>query len=260
MRPGYMTSVCPAQTLPELIDTAKRYGYEGIEFRVEWDHKHGIELGSRADLAPVRRMLADQGIAASCIATSCRFNSPDIADHLPERESLRRYIELARELGAPYIRTFSDALPEGDPAERDKVLSLAAESYAAVDAWAGEHDVTLLVETHTNMRGEWAKQILDQAGAAHLEVLWHIGHHLSRGQSVDEAYGFIGGHVRHVHFSAEESDVVTDADNLRSFELLAEAGFDGFFSVEVINPPDPEGVLAYHMRKFRAFMAAIPGN
>jgi sugar phosphate isomerase/epimerase len=262
MRPGYMTSVCPHQTLGELIDTAKRYGYEGIEFRVEWHHQHGIELpahggsASGAELAAARRMLADSGIVASCIATSCRFNSPDAADHLPQRESLRRYIELARELGAPYIRTFSDSLPEGDAVERDRVLALAAESYAAVDGWAGEHGVTLLVETHTNMRGEWAQQILDQAGAAHLKVLWHIGHHLSRGQSVDEAYGYIGGQVRHVHFSAGgESENVTDADNLRTFELLSADGFDGFFSVENINPADPEAVLALHIEKFRAFIA-----
>ena len=263
MRPGFMTSVCPDQTLPELIDTAERFGYEGIEFRVEWGHKHGIELaqhggpGSSAEPAAARRMLADRGIAATCIATSCRFNSPNAADHLPQRESLRRYIALARELGAPYIRTFSDSLPEGDAAEREKVLSLAAESYAAVDAWAGEHGVTMLVETHTNMRGEWARQILDQSGAAHLKVLWHIGHHLRHGQSVDEAYGYIGEQVRHVHFSAgEERDVVTDADNLRTFELLSGSGFDGFFSVENINPPDPEAALALHIRKFRAFLAA----
>ncbi len=262
MRPGFMTSVCPSQTLPELIDTAERFGYEGIEFRVEWGHKHGIELAlhggpeSRVELPAARRMLADRGIAATCIATSCRFNSPDAADHLPQRESLRRYIALASELGAPYIRTFSDSLPEGDTAEREKVLSLAAESYAAMDAWAGEHDVTMLVETHTNMRGEWARQILDQSGATHLKVLWHIGHHLRQGQSVDEAYDYIGAHVRHVHFSAgEESGVVTDADNLRTFELLSEGGFDGFFSVENINPPDPEAALALHIQKFRAFLA-----
>jgi sugar phosphate isomerase/epimerase len=264
MRPGYMTSVCPDQTLPQLIDTARRHGYEGIEFRVEWGHKHGIELGSQdgptlgTKLALARRMLAEHGIAASCIATSCRFNSPEAADHLPQRESLRRYIALARELDAPYIRTFSDSLPEGEAAEREKVLSLAAESYAAVDAWAGEHGVIVLVETHTNMRGEWARRILDQAGARNLKVLWHIGHHLSRGQSVDEAYAHIGGQVAHVHFSApDDDDIVTDADNLRSFELLSEAGFDGFFSVEIINPPDPEAVLALHIRKFRAFVAAV---
>ncbi len=259
MRLGYMSSVCPTQTLGELMATAQRYGYEGIEFRTEWGHAHGIELeATPAQLAGARRALADAGIAASCIATSVRLNAPDVAEHLPQRETLRRYIALAGEVGAPFIRTFSDPVPEDDPVARERVLGLAAESYAAVDAWAGQHGIVILVETHTNMRGAWARQILDAAGAANLGALWHIAHHLQRGESVDGAYAALRGHVGHLHFTAMEGDPnVTDADNQRSFELLAGDGFDGFFSVELINPEAPEAVLDHHSRKFTHFMEAL---
>jgi len=259
MKPGFMTSVCPKQNLQALIGTAKKYGYEGIEFRVEWKHMHGIELdASPAQLKTAKQMLADSGIAASCVATSVKFNSGNPEDHLPHREALRKYIALAAEIGAPVIRTFSDSVPEDDEAARNRVLSLAAESYASVDDWAAQHGIEVLVETHTNMRGHWAKQILDEADAKSLQVLWHIGHHLRRGQSVDEAYGYIKGHVRHLHFSARSSDeVVTDADNQRTFELLAKEHFTGFFSVEVINPDDPDVVLANHIDQFKMFMKAV---
>jgi sugar phosphate isomerase/epimerase len=251
-----MSSVCPKQTLEELIGTAKQYGYQGIEFRVEWDHQHGIELGTTAEqIKAARQALASSGIAASCVATSVKFNSPDRVDHLSQCETLRQYIVLAAEIGAPYIRTFSDSVPEKDEAARNAILSLAAESYASVDAWAQEHGIEVLVETHTNMRGHWAKQILDEAQAGSLQVLWHIGHHLRRGQSVDEAYKYIRGHVRHLHFGAlTDNEYVTDADNKRTFELLAPDGFAGFFSVEVINPEDPAAVLAHHIAKYREFM------
>ncbi len=259
MRPGFMSSVHPQQTLPELIETAKRYGYQGIEFRVEWDHKHGIELDATTEqLTAARQMLGDSGIAASCIATSVRFNSSDRAEHLPPRETLRKYIALAAEVGAPTLRTFSDSVPEEDEAARNAVLSLAAESYAYVDDWAQQHGIKVLDETQPNLRGHWAKQVLDQAQADSLQVLWHIGHHLRRGQSVDDAYTSIRGHVRHVHFVARPGDeVVTDADNQRTFELLAPDGFTGFFSVEVINPEDPAAVLAHHIKKFDQFMEAV---
>lgn len=254
MKPGFMSSVLPKRTLGELIGSAQRYGYEGIEFRLEWDHKHGIELDATdAQLWAARRMLADAGVAASCIATSVRFNSLDSADHLPQREALRKVIVLAAQVGAPVIRTFSDGLPEG-AADRDRVLHLAAESYAAVDAWAREHDTVVLVETHTNMKGQWARQILDEAGATNLEVLWHTAHHLQRGQSVDEAYGHIQGHVRHVHFTAGDAGKhVTDADNQRMFHLLTRDGYKGFFSVEIINPEDPHAVLAHHIAKYHQY-------
>jgi fatty-acyl-CoA synthase len=251
-----MSSVCPGQTLGQLIATATHYGYAGLEFRTEWGHAHGIELDAgEADLSAARRALADAGIAAGCVATSVRFNAAELEAHLPQRELLRRYIELAGKIGAPYIRTFSDSLPEDDPLLRDRVLAQAAASYASVDDWAGQHGVTVLVETHTNMKGEYAREILDRAAAENLGVLWHIGHHLQRGQSVDEAYGYIRGQVRHVHFSAKAADVhVADADNQRSFELLARDGFTGFFSVEVIDPDDSDAVLAHHAERHRAFV------
>ncbi len=254
MRPGFMSSVFPKQTLGELIGTAQRYGYEGIEFRTEWDQRHGIELAAtEAQLEEARRMLADAGIGASCIATSVKFNSLDTANHLPQREALRKVIVLAAHVGAPFIRTFSDGLP-ADAADRDRVLHLAAESYAALDAWAREHGIVVLVETHTNMKGQWARQILDEAGATNLEVLWHTAHHLQRGESVDEAHGYLKGHVRHVHFTAEsDSKHVTDADNQRMFDLLAQDGYQGFYSVEIINPEDPDAVLAHHIAKYHQY-------
>jgi sugar phosphate isomerase/epimerase len=250
-----MSSVCPQQTLFELVETAKRYGYQGLEFRVEWEHGHGIELGATsAHLKQARQTLADNEIAASCIATSVRFNSPDPADHVPQRETLRRYIELAARVGTPYIRTFSDSLPKEDAALRDRVLHMAAESYAAVNDWAKQHGIVVLVETHTNMKGQWARRILDDAQAGNLGVLWHIGHHLRRGQSVDQAYAYIRGTVHHLHFAAQiDQPYVRDEDNQRCFDLLAADNFGGFFSVEIINPDDPQAVLAHHIKRFRAF-------
>jgi sugar phosphate isomerase/epimerase len=256
MKIGFMSSVCPEQTLPELIATARSYGYEGLEFRVEWGHAHGVELDAPEDqLAHARRQLADAGVIPSCLATSVRFNAEDRAAHLAQRETLRKYIVLARQIGAPVIRTFSDSLPEDDPDVRDRVLRLAAESYAAVDAWAVEHEVTVLVETHTNMKGQWARRILDEAGAQSLQVLWHTGHHLQRGESVDEAWSYIGERVRHVHFTAPSGDnYVTDADNQRMVDLLLETAYDGFLSVEIINPDDPATVLAHHIEKYHQYL------
>lgn len=259
MKPGFMSSVYPQQTLSELIETAQRHGYQGLEFRVEWDHKHGIELDATPEqLKAARQALSDSGIAAACIATSVKFNSPDRAEHLLQRETLRQYIALAAEVGAPYLRTFSDSVPEEDEAARNAVLSLAAESYAAVDDWAQQHGIEVLVETHTNMRGHWARQIIDKAQADSLQVLWDIYHHLSRGQSVDEAYQYIQGHVRHLHFHAlADAEIPSDADNQRSFDRLAADGFTGLYSVEVINPEDPEAVLTHHINKFNQFMQAV---
>ena len=44
MRLAFMSSVCPKMSLAELLEAGRKYGYEGIEFRPEWGHGHGVEL------------------------------------------------------------------------------------------------------------------------------------------------------------------------------------------------------------------------
>ena len=73
-----MSSVCPPLTLAELIDKAKQYNYEHLELRVEWQHKHGVELDStQQQLNEAKARFADSGITLSCIATGVRFIDPD---------------------------------------------------------------------------------------------------------------------------------------------------------------------------------------
>jgi hypothetical protein len=62
---------------------------------------------------------------------------------------------------------------------------------------------------------------------------------------VDEAYRHVKGLVAHVHFSIAE-EPVKPAHLERQAELLLAEGCDGFFSVEVINPPDGDQVLSSH--------------
>ena len=256
MKPGFMSSVCPQQTLPELIETANRYGYKGLEFRVEWDHQHGIELdASDMQIESAKQQLDEAGIVCTCIATGVQFNSDDADQHVRQQEILKQYIELAASVGAPFLRTFGDPVPEEDASARDVVLSLAAQSYAAVDEQAKQHGVYVLIETHTNMRAHWARQVIDKANVQRLGVLWHIGHHIGYGQSVDDAYIHIKDDVHHLHFNL--GGRVTNDDNQRTFELLKPDGFDGFFSVEVINPDEPEVVLQHHIDKFNHFMNTV---
>jgi sugar phosphate isomerase/epimerase len=253
MKIGFMSSVYPKKTLPELLEIAQATGYQGIEFRVEWGHKNGVELAATvAEISDARKMMQDAGIAATSIATGCKFNMVEKDVQMANADLLRQYISLAAAVGAPYLRTFSDGLSD-DPKIRDTTLKLAAESYASVDEWAGQHGVEVLIETHTNMLGQYAKQIMDQAGCENLNVLWHIGHHLRFGQSVDEAYPYIRGNVQHLHFGAG----APEAENLRSFELLKADGFEGFFSVEVIDPDDPAQVLSEHMALYNKLVAAV---
>ena len=61
--------------------------------------------------------------------------------------------------------------------------------------------------------------------------------------------------MRHVHFAI--TDDVADADQQRMVHLLAQDGYQGFLSVEIINPGDPAGVLGMHIDKYRQYLQGI---
>jgi sugar phosphate isomerase/epimerase len=258
MKPGFMSSVCPRQTLDELIASARRHGYEGIEFRGQWKHAHGVEPESTVEeRATIRRRLSDSGVVASCVASGVKFNSEDAAQQEAQLETLRRYVALAADVGARHVRVFGDRLPTDNEENLEETLKREAECFARADGFAGDHGVAIALETHGNLRADHARRILDLAGCQNLRINWHIGHHIGHGQSVDAAYSYIKGEVVHVHLSKGKPDTMTDADNIRSLRLLRNDGFDGFVSVEVINPEDSEAVLAEYIALYKSFMTAL---
>ncbi|HIE52173.1 MAG TPA: sugar phosphate isomerase/epimerase [Armatimonadetes bacterium] len=253
MKFSFLSSVYPSLSLAELLAKAQQYGYEGLELRVEWGHQHGVELAASAkQRAQARQQFADQGLACAGLATGVRFISPEARERAQQVELLKKYLDLAAEVGAACVRIFGDPVPTESEAARRQAMVWEAEGIAAVDDWAGRRGVTVCLETHGNLLASWATQILEQSGAEHAAILWHAAHHVRHGQSVEEAWSYLQGKIRHGHVNVTEERVPPD-EIRRTFELLQAAGFTGFYSVEVINPPDPEAVLKQHAEYFAAY-------
>ncbi|HUS92972.1 MAG TPA: sugar phosphate isomerase/epimerase [Phycisphaerae bacterium] len=258
MRLAFMSSVCPKMTLAELLAAGEAHGYEGIEFRPEWDHAHGVELPSTA----ARRreaagLLADSPLEGCCLSPGTRFCKDAPGERDAELEKLSRYIDLAAEVGISRIRVFADPLPSVGARARTASYEAQADYLARGAERAAAAGVRLVLETHSNFRAFDAGEVLYRAGyPAGLWINWHLGHCLRHGEGVDEAYRHVKGRVAHCHFSLGE-DKVDHAAIERQAELLRDDGFDGFFSVEVINPDDGPGVLARHAEGWKQLKDAL---
>jgi sugar phosphate isomerase/epimerase len=248
MKLAFMTSVLPKATLTELIDSGKKHGYQGIEFRPEWSHAHGAELSATPEQRKaIRRQMADSGLEGCCISPSATFNESERAKRDERLEQLCRYIELARELGVGRIRMFCDPLPNTGAGARSNLLQAQAEYMVKGAEKAAQAGVRLVLETHGTGRAVDVDEILWRAAyPAALWVNWHLAHCLNHGEDVDEAYRHIKGRVDHVHFSLREDKHETFEYLLRQAELLSDEGYEGFFAVEDINPPDGQVSLQIH--------------
>lgn len=252
MKLGFMTSLAQDKTLPELIDMAKRHGYQGIEFRPQWKQAHGIELSmTKAQRKEARTRLADHGIEISAISPGVKFLSDDRDQQL---EAMYQYIDLATDLGAPCIRFFADTLPE-EPALRRDSHKIQAEYQARAAEKAWEAGVLLALETHGNSIGIDAGEMMFLAGfPPALRVNWHLAHSLRHGEDTDTAYRYVKGRVVHTHFNfMDEPESIKALE--RQFELLLYDGFEGYFSVEIIQKGDNSDLLIDHARKWKQMKA-----
>lgn len=245
MKLGFMSSMAQDKTIPQLIDMAKKYGYQSLEFRPEWDHAHGVELSmTKPQRKEVRNRFADSGIGISAISPGVRFLRDDRDEQL---EKMFRYIDLATDLNAPCIRFFADPLPD-DPVQRRESYKIQAEYQARAAEKAWEAGVLLALETHSNSVGRDNGEMMFLAGyPPAFRVNWHLSHCLRSGEDVDTAYRHTKGRVVHVHFSISDDPVVMKAIE-RQLELLFYDGFAGTFSVEIIKEGDNTDRLIEHAR------------
>lgn len=258
MKLAFMSSVLPKASLAELLAAGESHGYEGLEFRPEWKHAHGIELDASGDQrAEAAKRLADSPIEPCCLSPGVKFISDEPGARDAELEKLHRYVDLAAAVGISRIRVFADTLPAGGRGARARSYEAQAQYLARGAERAAAAGVRLVLETHSNFRAFDTGEVLFRAGYPKgLWVNWHLGHCLRHGEDVDEAYRHVKGRVGHCHFSLAEDGVGQDAIE-RQLELLRDDGFDEFFSVEIIDPEDGQAVLGRHAAAWQDLSAKL---
>jgi sugar phosphate isomerase/epimerase len=259
MRLAFMSSVCPKMTLDELLAAGRKYGYQGIEFRPEWKHGHGVELtATTKQRKNARKRLVDGSFEGCCLAPGVKFCSEVKSERDKNLKTLLQYIDLAEEVGVGRIRVFGDPLPNAGFGRRAANYAVQAEYLTKGATRAAAAGVTLVLETHMNFRAVDAGEVLFRAAyPAGLRINWHLAHCLNHGEDVDEAYRHVKGLVAHAHFSVTDHASETLAMATRQAQLLKGEDFTGFFSVEVINPPDSEAVLKSHAAAFGKILKSV---
>jgi sugar phosphate isomerase/epimerase len=198
MKYAFMSFSTPESTLSEMIEIAQRFGYDGLEPRLDSDHRHGIEVAADAD---TRRAIVDQAAAGSielcCLATSLRYADPTGADTVV-RESHER-IDLAGDLGVPVLRVFGGPIPDG--MAREAAIDHMAKLLASIADHAGERGVTMCIETHDDWCDpKHVAAVLRRVDHPAVAVNWDIMHPVRVWHyTMDEAFEMLKPWIRHVH-------------------------------------------------------------
>ncbi len=96
----------PALTVEEFVDTAKKYGYDGVELDLKRPHGSPLDLDA-ARCKEIRTYIDKSGLELNGVAANNNFASI-VPEHI-ENELLmvKEQIRVAKELGAPVLRLFA---------------------------------------------------------------------------------------------------------------------------------------------------------
>ena len=124
------------------ISLAGELGYDGIEFWKQYlDH---------ADLDWTRDAAEEQGLQIVQVCPYFDFTTSSDAYEETLREA-DRFVEYARKLGAPFIRTYTGKTPSFDAT--DEMWDRCVEGLRVVCDAGAQHGVTFLLETHQVIHG-----------------------------------------------------------------------------------------------------------
>lgn len=231
--------------LDQSFELAKLSGCAGVEFRTGDPsfYKHGVEVELTAEeRRKIRRRAEDDYLEISCIASGCRFESPDIKIRQENIELAKENVKLAYDLGCPNVRVFGNDVPEGVNAQ--DCVEYVTESIAEVGEFADNLGINVLLEMHDDFNyWGYALPVVKSIDKPNVGILYNCDLRDLIFGSMIETFERVKKYVRHVHMH----DLDHGYPYLQLFQELYKMGYEGYLSAEIYKvTSDPIRVLTNH--------------
>jgi sugar phosphate isomerase/epimerase len=242
---SFMSFSTPNLTLPEMLATAKRFKYDGVELRIDANHKHGVEVStSGAKRCEVKKQTVSSGISISCVATSCVYANAETSEQ--NVDYTLKCIDLAADVGSSILRVFGGKIDEC--ISREEAICLVGRSLVYVTDYASQRGVTVCMETHD----DWCDpkdvaEVMKQVSHSSIGVDWDVMHPVRAGfATMDQAFQTLKPWIKHVHVHDAQPGTTKPVpigtggyNHRRVIQLLLTIPYEGYLSGEWIGWKDP---------------------
>lgn len=210
MKLAFSTLGVPGMPVADVVRLAAAHGYHGVELRTHPEEPvhPGLSPAERADVTEEFRR---GGVEILALAGYVRVaaDGPDG----PAVDELAHLVELARDLGARYVRVFPGG-GDQDPATAD---ATAARRLGAAAPHAADHGVRILLETHDSHRaGVDTARVVAAVGHQHIGALWDVMHTWLAGEDPAASHAVLAPHLGYVQVKD-----ITSAKDLEPLTLGA---------------------------------------
>jgi sugar phosphate isomerase/epimerase len=238
---AFSTLGCPAWEWKKILEFAQANGFAAIELR---GLKGNLDLPSSPEflatrIAQTKREIADHGLKISDLGCSSEMHVAEAEQRAKQLTDARRFIDLASQLGTPYVRVFGNKI-EG---RKEDVIARVADGLHQLGEYAGPLGVTVIIESHGDfIDSPTLKEVLTRADSKNVALLWDAHHTFVDGHEQPEhTVAELGKWIRHTHLKdsapagAERKYVLTgkgDVPIARQVMTLREIGYKGYYCFE----------------------------
>ncbi|MGV9624775.1 sugar phosphate isomerase/epimerase family protein [Streptomyces tendae] len=235
MKLAFSTLGVPGLPLADVLGLATAHGYHGVELRAHPEEPVHPGLGPD-ERAAVAAEFKAAGVEPLGLAGYARVAAP--GDDEAVIAEVRGLLDLARDLGAPYVRVFPGGGSEQSAEEADAV---AARRLGTAAEHAAELGVRILLETHDSHRtGADAMRVLGLVGHRQVGALWDVMHTWLGGEQPSDTYAALSPHLGYVQVkdiaSAEDTTPLPLGAGVLPLtevvDVLSRHGWDGWLCWE----------------------------
>jgi sugar phosphate isomerase/epimerase len=234
--------------LETLITRCEALGLAAVELRTT--HKHGVEPSmSPADRNRVRRRFERTPVKLFGLGTTCEFHSPRAQEVRRNIDLTRRFLELARDVGATGVKVRPNGLATNHAIPVETSLKQIGTALAECGRSAESYGIEIWVEVHgpgtalpANMRA-----IMEHCAHPRVGITWNSNPTDVADGSVRAAFEMLAPFIRCVHIHD-----LWDYPYGELFSLLRRAGYERYTMIEMAGSPDVERLLRYYCRLWDA--------
>lgn len=240
---AFSTLGCPDWDWKTILDQAAKNGYAAIELRgikMEMDlPKHPQFTGDR--LKESRRDLAALDLKIVNLGSSVNFHEFEESKRRQHMDSGKAFIDLAHQLGCPYIRVFGDKYVEGEP--KQQTLDRIVKGVTLLADHAKGSGVTVLIEAHGDFTDSpTLLNLLQTVNHPQFALLWDAHHtYAAAGETPEQSFRQIGKYTRHIHLKDSKPEgtgrryVLTGSGDVpvkETVRVLHQGGYQGVYGFE----------------------------
>ncbi|MGH9606730.1 MAG: sugar phosphate isomerase/epimerase family protein [Terracidiphilus sp.] len=214
-------------TLEQFIEKAVELKLDGIDMTLYY-----LKSTDPAYLANLRYLAYKNAMPLSGAACGSSMVQADAAKRAQTLDEIKKWVDVADQLGASHLRVFAGKLPPG--ATMQEAVGWVVDTMKAASDYSAKKGIVLGLEDHSGVSqsADICLEIMHRVDSPYARINLDITHFIP--SATEDAYAQIAACIPYATVShiRDKFDDGTPIDMDRVWKMYAEAGHKGYMSIE----------------------------